>query len=159
MPNPKIMWVLKITSSFATAFAIDYDGNNFTITNVNSDLESSTASREVWGVKTNEFVPVTSIMLSPNYWDGQAIGNKHTFFILENCATDEQTRGFYNEFLKPDLEKHRKVFELLGSKTSVTPDLNNPVDQVAGLGFSETVRSKLTVRVTGKTIRTYEIQF
>lgn len=149
----------KAVSGTVTAFAIDYDGNNFTITNVNPDLESSTASREVWGVKTNEFVPVTSIMLSPNYWDGQAIGNKHTFFILENCATDEQTRGFYNEFLKPDLEKHRKVFELLGSKTSVTPDLNNPVDQVAGLGFSETVRSKLTVRVTGKTIRTYEVQF
>ena len=74
-------------------------------------------------------------------------------------ASDEQTRGFYNEFLLSDLEKHRKVFELLGTKTIVNPDQANPVPQVAGIGFSETVRSKLTVRVTGKTIRTYEIQF
>lgn len=126
------------------------------ITNHDTNLiPSHTSGKEFWNISTNSFVPVTRIMSSPNHWDGQAIGNKHTFFILENCLTPDMTRGFFNEYLRGDLTEHRKVFEILGSKTKAEPT----AAQLSGIGFSETVRNDLVVRVTGKTVRTLKITF
>lgn len=127
-----------------------------TIAKVHSSVTTSSSSQDIWNIKTHEFVPVSSVMYSPNFWDGQTIGNKHTFFILEDCKTSDKTIGFYNEFLNTNLDKHRKVFEVLGSKTSVVP---TDEDQVAGLGFSDTVRKSLIVKVKGKTQRIFNIQF
>ena len=93
-------------------------------------------------------------MLSPNYWSNQ-IGNKHFIFALENCKNDESVRPFFNEFLNQDLEKHRKVFEIMGSKLKVSPAEN----QISGVGFSETQRNSVIVQVKGSFTRTLKINF
>lgn len=121
-----------------------------------SHLESSSniTSKEVWSLKTNKFHKVKKMMLSPNYW-GTNKGNKHYFFMLEGCMTDEKPRPFFNEYLKPELEKERKVFEVLGSKLKIEDTSN----QLSGLGFSETLKDSLIVRVEGKTKRNLKIKF
>ena len=119
-------------------------------------LSGQAMSQDLWGMKTNDFVPVQTIMLSPNHWGSKAVGNKHHFFLLEGAKNPEPTRGIYNEFLKPELNQHRKVFEVLGSKTVVQP----AAEQLAGLGFSSTLRAEANVRVTtaeGK--RIYNVKF
>lgn len=82
-------------------------------------------------------------MFSPNYWDGNTVGNRHWFFFLEGCKSDETMRGFYNEFLRADLTQHRKVFEILGDKTKCPM----ASEQLAGLGFSSTKPETITLRV------------
>ena len=75
------------------------------------------------------------------------------FFIIDNCKNPDSARGIYNEFLRPEFEPNRKVFELLGDKTKAAPSS----EQASGLGFSSTRRDKVTVRVTGKTQRTFVV--
>ncbi len=116
-------------------------------------LPRSSATKTLWGLQTNHFVPVTSIMLSPNHWDGQAIGNKHWFFILEGCRTEQPARGFFNEFLRNDLTEHRKVLELLADKMKA-PVTAEP--QLAGLGFSSTQSNHLIVKADN---RLYKVNF
>lgn len=117
-------------------------------------MDSEASSKNVWGIDTNKWVKVNNILLSPNAW-GQdtTIGNEHLFFIMDACKTEDSARGIYNEFLLPAFEPHRKVFELLASKTKAAPTNQ----QASGLGFSSTRRDKVTVRVTGKTKRTFII--
>lgn len=112
------------------------------------------SSREKWGVKTGIFHPVKAITLSPNHW-GTNVGNKHVFFLLEGCKSDERVRGFYNEFLDQRLDADRKVFEVLGSKAEVT----KTSDELSGLGFSETTRNHLFVEVDGSFKRQLKIKF
>lgn len=113
-------------------------------------------SQEKWGLKTLGLVRVNSVVLSPNYWDDNAVGNKHWFFILEGCNNPLPTRGIYNEFLNPRLEKHRKVFEILGDKTKCPP----AAEQMSGLGFSSTRRDEVTVVAVGPGHnKTYTIAF
>ena len=109
-------------------------------------MRGRTTPTAVWGISTETFVPVSTVLLSPNHWHGQAIGNKHYLFVLEGCASDEPARGIYNEYLIPALDKHRKVFELVGAKTKVAPS----DDQLSGLGFSSTKPAVVTVRLEHK---------
>ena len=85
-----------------------------------------------------------------------AVGNKHWMFMLEGCVNPEPVRGIYNEFLRGDLEPHRKVFEVLGSKTKCEPTPN----QLSGLGFTAARNDEVTVRVTtDSNTRAYSIVF
>lgn len=123
---------------------------------ITNHMTGGGVSVEKWGIKTESFVKVNTVMLSPNHWDGQAIGNKHVFFIIDGCKNPEPARGVYNEFLAAGLEKHRKVFEVLGNRTKCEPTQ----DQLSGLGFSSTKGDKVTVNVSGPKIRkTYNIGF
>ncbi|MCU0757070.1 MAG: hypothetical protein MUE46_18490 [Xanthomonadales bacterium] len=109
-----------------------------------------------WGITTEQFVPVATLMFSPNYWDEQAVGNQHWFFILEGCRTDEPARGIYNEFLDHRLIEHRKVLEVLGARTQCPPTES----QLSGIGFSSTRRATLTVAVINeRSRRLFQIQF
>jgi hypothetical protein len=121
------------------------------------DMERGNAAKELWGITTEQFVPVSTIMYSPNYFDDNEVGNRHYFFMLKGCVNDQPTRGIYNEFLRRDLQPHRKVFEVLGDRTKCEPS----ADQLSGLGFSSTIRSSVVAKVTmtGGRRRLISIQF
>ncbi|WP_067504127.1 hypothetical protein [Actinoplanes sp. TFC3] len=108
------------------------------------DMQRGSAGKDLWGITTEQFVPVSTVMYSPNYFDDNEVGNRHYFFILKGCVNDQPTRGIYNEFLRGDLQPHRKVFEVLGDRTKCEPS----PDQLSGLGFSSTVRSSVVAKVT-----------
>jgi hypothetical protein len=140
------------TSEYVEVAKVDFDGTNFKII---SSLPSTTAVKEVWGVKSNQFQKVSMLMFSPNHWDEQGVGNKHYFFILEGCKNPGTPRGFYNEFLKESLMPQKRVFEALGDKMKVEQsDI-----QLSGLGFSSTQRNSIVAKVEGSITRTIKINF
>lgn len=110
-------------------------------------------SQEKWNIQTEKFTKVDTLMLSPNHWGDSKIGNKHTIFILDGCKNPLPTRGIYNEFLKGDLEKHRKVFETLGQRTMCQPT----EAQLSGVGFTQARGDAVLVKIDGKKI--YNVKF
>lgn len=117
---------------------------------------STISTRNVWGVSTNQFVPVSVICYSPNYFDEQdEFGHRHMFLMLKDCINSESPNSFYNEYLKEDLMKHKRVFECLGAKCHV----EEAEDQLSGIGFSMTKRADLIVKVTGQSERVLKIKF
>lgn len=103
-------------------------------------------TRKIWNIETNQFHKVSTITYSPNYWDnplGQNNGNKHVFFFLENSTPDNLPRAFFNENLRGDLYPHRKAFELVGEKLSVS----DTPEGLSGLGFSLSKKDNFLVKV------------
>lgn len=136
-----------------TVAVVTKKGEGFTIEH---KLPASSMSRNEWGIETGQFHRVNAVLQSPNHWVGEkGIGNRHTFFLLANCVNAGNARGFYNEFLRGELEPHRKVLEMIGSRqrTDETPD------QLSGLGFSSTKKETVIVRVTGTVSRVLKVTF
>lgn len=122
------------------------------------DILKPTSSRsgvsiDVWGLKTNDFVDVSMIMDSPNHWGENEVGNKHLFFILKGCKNPDEVTGLYNEYLKGELNPHRKVFEVLASQSKVQYN----EEQLSGIGFSTSKRETLVFKVTGSYARFIEV--
>ena len=120
-------------------------------------LHSNVSSKDIWGVKTNEFVPVSVICYSPNYWSNveNKVGHRHIFFMLKGCVNDENPSGMFNEFLVQELYEHRKVMEALGSKMRV----EDSDDQLSGVGFATDKRAEVIVKVIGNVERVLKIKF
>ena len=97
-------------------------------------LEPTISSKEIWGIKTQELHKVTSIMYSPNYWEGGMVGNKHTFFMLEGCVNPDAVRGLYNEHLHPKFRDIRKSIDMLAPMLMCEPT----PEQISGIGISST---------------------
>ena len=133
---------------------VDVTVNNDGSYTIKHYLDDNKLSRQIWGIDTNEFVPVTSIMYSPNYWGDNKTGNKHYIFGVGGCINDENPNAWYNEYLRDELVKnHKRVMEALGSKAHV----EDADDQISGFGFSSTLREKFTVRVKGATERIMKV--
>lgn len=140
---------------WVTVAEVTLKNGQFTIKHCLPESTSSSSSKIVWGLPTQTFHKVKIALLSPNHWDGVGIGNRHYFFMLDGCQNEGTARGFYNEFLKSELEPHRKAFEMVGSKMRADADTN----QLSGLGFSSTQRNHVVVRVQGAFSRVLKIVF
>lgn len=138
---------------WVTVAEVTLKAGNF---DIKHHLPHGDTSKPQWGLTTQQFHKVSALMMSPNFWDDQqGIGNKHFFFMLQGAVNDGSARGFFNEFLRPDLDQHRKVFEMVGSKMTAAAD----DQQLSGLGFSSTQRNSLLCRVKGSTLRTLKVTF
>ena len=124
---------------------------------IDHKLQENMVPKELWGLKTYTFIPVSIVMFSPNYWDAveNKTGNKHYFFMMNDCINVNNPNGFFNEYLKHDVIQHKRVFEALGSKAKV----EDCADQLSGLGFSSTQRNELIVKVKGATERVLKVKF
>lgn len=113
--------------------------------------EGQQVSRDAWGLTTGQYHRVSAAMYSPNHWGGQRVGSRHYFFVLAGCLRpeDNEARGFFNEFLRPELMPHRKVLEIVGQRSRVP---YSP-DQLAGVGFADSKRAEFSVRVDGRPLR------
>jgi hypothetical protein len=120
---------------------------------VETPLVGGAASQEKWGVKTETLVPVALVTYSPNFWGTNAVGAKHLIFGLKGCKNPGATRGLFNEFLRGDLEQHRKVFEVLASKAKCA----FADEQISGVGFTAARGDTVTVVVDGR--RAYALTF
>lgn len=131
--------------------------NKLTGFSIVKKLPSTTSSRELWSLNTNQFIPVSVVTYSPNYWNQQqGIGNKHLMFMLDGCINDENPNGFFNEFLCQELYECRKFMEALGSQMRVHESPN----QLSGVGFCMTKRNDVKVKVkTSNMERTLKIKF
>lgn len=128
------------------------------ITNIETakDIFDGSSPQEKWGVTTESFTKVNMMMHSPNHWEGSNTGNKHYFFVLDKCKNPDKVRGFFNEHLSPDFHKHRKVFEILGSRTKC----EEAEEQLSGVGFSSTKNDTVLIKVVGEnSSRLYNVKF
>jgi hypothetical protein len=121
------------------------ENRNFTMENI---LGKQSSNITEWGVKFNTFVPVSLICYSPNYWGDNEVGNKHIFFILKGCVSEEKPRPWFNEFLIHELNEHKRVMEALGTVTRV----DESDSQLSGIGFSFTQRNRVTLKVKTENI-------
>lgn len=118
-------------------------------------LPETHSSKELYGLQTEQFHKVNLVCLSPNHWGGNNVGNKHYFFMLDNCKCKTSIRSFHAENLIPELAQHRKVLEVLGNTTMIEPTEK----QLSGLGFNATVKDELIVKLQGSFKRTIKIKF
>lgn len=137
-----------------TVAKIEFDNQNIKFI---ESLDHQITSKEYWDIETNNFHPVSVCMYSPNHWEntGSGVGNKHYFFMIDQCINQTNPNGFFNEFLTDDLREHRKVLEALGKETKV----KDSADQLSGLGFSSTKRNHMICKVSGNKDQMYKVIF
>jgi len=133
-------------NEFVQVARVELGRDGFKIVDV---LPSTTSTKTVWGLTTNQFHRVSVVTHSPNYWDGHGVGNRHYLFMLAGCENPDRPNGFFNEYLRQDLIEHKRVFEALGGKMRV----GQADEQLSGVGFSSTQRNSLIVKVDGKAVK------
>lgn len=116
---------------------------------------ASESSKQIWALNSNQFHKVNLVCLSPNHWRENNVGNKHYFFMLEDCKSDTALRSFHNENLNSDLLEHRKVMEVLGATTMLEP----VEKQLCGLGFNATVKDEIILKLSGSHKRMIKVKF
>jgi hypothetical protein len=142
----------KAVSNNVNVAEITLKNGEFTIKHL---LPETTASRDIYGLETNQFHKVNLVCLSPNHWGVNNVGNKHYFFMLDGCKSPSSIRSFHNENLASDLLEHKKVMEVLGATNMISP----ADKQLSGLGFNATVNDELIVKLGGNFKRTLKIKF
>jgi hypothetical protein len=75
--------------------------------------------------------------------------------MINNCKADKPLKSFHCENLNSELFPLRKVLEPFSQNTKLVPTN----DQLCGLGFNETVPSKVILRLSGSHIRTIKLIF
>ena len=95
---------------------------------------------------SGELVPVKMIMLSPNFWGNNKSGNKHYIFLTDEEQDTMPFRGYYNEFLSPELHDIRKPLDMLASKMMCEPTQEG----LHGYGFSSTKRTSVYMKADNK---------
>lgn len=145
----------KNPSNGATHKGISFDVKAGRVLNLSVDgkLTGGSVPTTKWGVTTGQLVRVNTLVASPNHWGDNASGNRHWFFILAGCKNPDEARGIYNEYLRSDLNEHRKVFEVLGAKTKAP----SSDDQLSGVGFSSTRNDSAVVVIDGR--KAFKVQF
>lgn len=126
----------------------------FTIKHI---LPVGESNKTLWALETNNFHKVNLVCLSPNHWGENAVGNKHYFFMLEDCKTDKDVRGFHNENLLPELLKHKRVIEVLGNSNLIK--VAQDTKQISGIGFNSTVRDEVVLKLGGSFKRVIKVRF
>lgn len=129
-------------SAKMTIAEVTYKNGVFSIKHILPCVGES--SKTFYSLDTNQFHKVNLISLSPNHWKNNNYGNKHYFFMLDDCKIDESIRSFHNENLINDLRLHRKVLEVLGNQTLIEQDSDKGL---SGLGFNATVRDELILKL------------
>lgn len=112
------------------------------------DGKESIATKAIAGLSSGKFHKVEMIYESPNL-----NGNQHMFFILDGAHNDETPRGLFNEMLRPELLKHKRVFEVLGNKMKVA----DSEQQLTGVGFSSTKRAEVILKLKGSFDRVIKV--
>ena len=127
----------------------------FSIKHLIPESESKSIPSNLYNLNTLQFHKVNLVCLSPNHWNGESVGNKFYFFMLDGCKSPTSIRSFHSENLKPELADHRKVFEILGSTNMIEPqDV-----QLSGLGFNATVRDEAILKLSGTHKRVIKVKF
>jgi len=142
----------KRVSGIVEVAEVTLKNGEFTIKHL---LPESASSKEIYGLETNQFHKVNLVCLSPNHWNGNKVGNKYYFFMLDKCKSPVSIRTFHNENLISELLDHRKVMEVLGT----TNNIASTDKQLSGLGFNATVRDELIVKLSGTFKRIVKIKF
>lgn len=130
---------------------VEFDGKELRLI---GGMDCEKQVKTLWGLDSQNFHKVDMVMKSPNFWNDNAVGNEHLFFILKDCKNPDSVRGFYTEFLMSELLPERKVFELLGSVTKAPYS----EEQLSGVGFSTTHKGELILRVKGSFSRVIKIK-
>ena len=133
--------------------------NKFTIKHLIEPTNGFSETKEIYGLETNNFHKVNLVCLSPNHWNDNNVGNKHYFFMLDNCKTTSDLRSFHSENLIPELAQHRKVLEVLGNTTMISKDSKEKDKQLSGLGFNSTVKDELILKISGTHKRVIKVKF
>ena len=105
-------------------------------------------SQTIWGLKTNEFIPVKMISTSPNTWNENNSGNNHWLFFLEGLNNTNDVLSMHNSVLCSELKQHRGVLQELYPKLTVSA--SEASSQLGGVGFNQTIKKQLKLKVDNR---------
>lgn len=125
------------------------------VISIEHHLPETSSSKNLWNLETNEFHKVNLVCTSPNHWGNNNIGTKEYFFMIQDCKTPDAMRAFHVDQLNSELMSVRKAIDLLGNYKMVEPSDK----QLSGIGFQNTVRDEVVIRVTGTHKRVLIVKF